>query len=139
MDTALVLAQFGSSVGHARRAYRKFIEDGGGGHEERYHEAIDPRFLGDEKFVQRITERAPQAEIRPGGRSLPFEKLLHAIAKVHGYGPKDLTASGRQRAWTKPRAQLTYVARAWCNMKAIEIARQLNRDASMGRPALRQL
>jgi hypothetical protein len=34
-------------------------------------------------------------------------------------------------AWVKPRAQLAYLARDWCSMKTIEIARQLNRDASM--------
>jgi chromosomal replication initiation ATPase DnaA len=73
----------------------------------------------------------PQAEIRPGGRKLRFEKLLHAVAKAHGHGVKELTASGRQRAWAKPRAQLAYLAREWCSMKAIEIARQLHRDASM--------
>jgi len=44
---------------------------------------------------------------------------------------EELVASGRQRAWAKPRAQLAYLARAWCGMKAIEIARHLNRDASM--------
>ena len=60
-----------------------------------------------------------------------FEKLLHAVAKVHGHGVKDLTASGRQRAWARPRAQLAYLARDWCAMKAIEIARRLHRDASM--------
>jgi PEGA domain len=42
-----------------------------------------------------------------------------------------LTAAGRQRTWAKPRAQLAYLARDWCDMKAIEIARQLNRDPSM--------
>ena len=73
----------------------------------------------------------PQAEIRPGGQKLRFEKLLHAVAKVHGHGIKELTASGRQRAWAKPRAQLAYLAREWCSMKAIEIARQLRRDPSM--------
>jgi chromosomal replication initiation ATPase DnaA len=62
---------------------------------------------------------------------LRFEKLLHVVAKVHGHGIKDLTASGRHRAWAKPRAQLAYLAREWCSMKAIEIARQLHRDASM--------
>jgi hypothetical protein len=30
----------------------------------------------------------------------------------------------------KATAQLAYLACAWCNMKAIEIARQLNRDAA---------
>ena len=70
-------------------------------------------------------------EIRPGGRKLRFEKLLPAVAQVHGCGVINLTAAGRQRVWAKPRAQLAYLARDWCAMKAIEIARRLHRDASM--------
>ena len=132
IDTKLVVEQLGNTAAQAPKAYRRFMEDGQNlGHDERYYQAVDQRFLGDKKFIQKIVERLPQAEIRPGGRKLRFEKLLHAVAKVHGYQAKDLTASGRQRARAKPRAQLAFLARAWCNMKAIEIARQLNRDASM--------
>jgi REP element-mobilizing transposase RayT len=132
VDTDLILSQLGNSPAQASKAYRKFIEDGQGlGHEERYYQAVDQRFLGDEKFVQQIAERAPQGEIRPRGPKIRFETLLHAVAQVHGGKAKELTAPGRQRAWAKPRAQLAYLARDWCGMKAIEIARRLNRDASM--------
>jgi REP element-mobilizing transposase RayT len=132
VKTDLILGQLGNTAAQASKAYRKFIEDGQNlGHDERYYQAVDQRFLGDEKFIQQIAERAPQGEIRPGGRKISFEKLLHAVAQVHGCGAKDLTAAGRQRAWAKPRAQLAYLARDWCAMKAIEIARRLNRDASM--------
>ena len=130
--TGLVLGQLGNSKAQARKVYRKFIEDGQGlGHEERYYQAVDQRFLGDEKFVQQVAERAPQGEIRPRGPKIRFEKLRRAVAQVHGCGANDLTAAGRQRAWTKARAQLAYLARDWCGMKAIEIARRLHRDASM--------
>jgi hypothetical protein len=45
------------------------MEDGQNqGRDERYYQAVDQRFLGDEKFIQKIVERVPQAEIRPGGR-----------------------------------------------------------------------
>jgi hypothetical protein len=37
----------------------------------------------------------------------------------------------RQRAWSQARAQLTYLGRDWCGLKAIEIARWLHRDGSM--------
>ena len=132
VDTGLVLRQLGNSAAQARKVYRKFIEDGQSlGHEERYYQAVDQRFLGDEKFVQQVAERAPQGDIRPRGPKIRFDKLLHAVAQVHGCGAKDLTAPGRRRAWAKPRAQLAYLAREWCGMKAIEIAHRLNRDASM--------
>jgi putative transposase len=132
VDTTLVLEQLGNNPSQAVKAYRKFIEDGQQlGHDERYYQAVDQRFLGDEKFIQKIVERLPQAEIRPGRRKVRFERLLSAVVKIRGCGAKDLTASGRRRAWAKPRAQLAYLARDWCGMKAVEIGRQLNRDASM--------
>ena len=66
VDTDLVLRQLGNSAAQARKVYRKFIEDGQSlGHEERYYQAVDQRFLGDEKFVQQVAERAPQGDIRP--------------------------------------------------------------------------
>jgi hypothetical protein len=132
LDTALVLEQLGNSARRARNAYRKFIEDGQPlGHEQRYYDTVDQRFLGDEKFVQQIAERAPQGDVKPRGPKIRFEKLLHAVAQVHGCEAKDISARGRQRAWAKPRAQLAYLAREWCAMSTIEIARRVNRDTSM--------
>ena len=132
VESDLVLAQLGNTKGQALEAYRKFIEDGLHlGHEERYYQVVDQRFLGDEKFIDQIAERAPEREIKPRSRKASWEKLLHAVARVHGCAAKDLTASGRQRAWVKARAQLAYLAREWCGMKAVEIARRLNRDASL--------
>jgi REP element-mobilizing transposase RayT len=132
IDTTLVLNQLGNSASQAHNAYRKFIDDGRGmGHDDRYYQAVDQRFLGDEKFVGKIAERAPKGEITPSKWKVRFEKLLPAVAQVHGCAVNDLTAAGRQRAWAKPRAQLAFLARDWCAMKAIEIARRLHRDASM--------
>jgi len=132
IDTALVLKQLGSSTGQARRAYGKFIADGHSlGHEERYYQTVDQRFLGDEIFVQEVAERAPQIEIGAVKPKILFERLLHAVAQIHACEAKELTAAGRRRGWSKPRAQLAYLARDWCGMKAVEIARQLHRDSSM--------
>jgi REP element-mobilizing transposase RayT len=132
VDTALVLGQLGNSVSQASKAYRKFIDEGRGlGHETRYYETVDQRFLGDKDFIDNVGERAPQADVRPGGRKVRFEALLQAVATVHGCGVKELLGVGRQRALAKPRAQLAYLTREWCAMKATEIARRLHRDPSM--------
>jgi REP element-mobilizing transposase RayT len=132
VKTDLVLGLLGNTAAQASKAYRKFIEDGQKlGHEERYYQTVDQRFLGDENFIQQITQRATQGEIRPVQRRISFNKLLHAVAQVHGCAAKDLTVAGRQRAWAKARAQLAHLARQWCSMKAVEIAHQLHRDSSM--------
>ncbi len=132
IDTPPVLDQLGNSASQAYRAHRKFIDDGRGlGHDDRYYEVVDQRFLGDENFIGQIAERAQKGEIIISRRKQRFEKLLPAVAQVHGCEVSDLSAAGRQRAWAKPRAQPAYLARHWCAMKAIEIARRLHRDASM--------
>jgi chromosomal replication initiation ATPase DnaA len=122
----------GNSASQAFKAYRKFVDEGRGlGHEKQYYETVDQRFLGDADFIEKVVERAPRAEITPGGRKIEFEKLLQAVARAHGCEAKDLLAPGRQREPARPRAQLAYLAREWCTMKAIEIARRLQRDPSM--------
>ena len=132
VDTPLVLEQLANRATEAVRAYRRFIADGHKlGHDDSYYQTIDQRFLGDEEFIERVLHRAPHAEIRPAGRKLGFEKLLQAVAEVYGTTAKDLIASGRQRALTGARAQLAYLSRTWCSMKATDIARRLKRDASM--------
>jgi REP element-mobilizing transposase RayT len=132
VETGLVLKQLGSRPSEAQKAYRRFIEDGKDqGHEERYYQAVDQRFLGDERFIEQIAERAPQGEIQASGWKVRFETLLAAVAEANGCQASDLTAPGRQRAFSRPREQLAYLAREWCGMKASEIARRLHRDASM--------
>ena len=132
IDTALVLEHFGNGPAQAAKAYARFIAEGQKlGHDETYYQTVDQRFLGDEKFIERVLERTPHAEIRPGRGRLRFEKLLQAIAKVSGRRAEDLTAAGRHRVLTKSRAQLAYLSRVWCSMRATDIARRLNRDASM--------
>jgi chromosomal replication initiation ATPase DnaA len=132
VETGLVLRQLGNTAAQASKAYREFMKDGRNqGHEERYYQAVDQRFLGDEKFIEQFAVRAPKREIRASTRKISFEQLLHAVAQVHDCKAKDLTAPGRRRDWAKPRAQLAYLAREWCAMKAVEIADHLHRDSSM--------
>jgi chromosomal replication initiation ATPase DnaA len=132
VETGLVLRQLGNTAAQALKAYRHFIDDGRHqGHDERYYQAVDQKFLGDEKFIEQIAELTPRREIRLGVRKVSFEVLLHAVAQVHNCKPKDLTVAGRRRTWAKPRAQLVYLARKWCALKAVEIAHHLHRDASM--------
>ena len=84
--------QLGSSPRQARNAYRKFIEDGQRlGHQKRYYETVGQRFLGDEKFVQQIANRAPQGDVKPRRPKIRFEKLLHAVAQVRDCSPEDLS------------------------------------------------
>ena len=69
----LVLGEMAKKVGQARRAYVKFMEEGvGGGHEQKYYQAIDQRFLGDETFVEKVSNKVEEKDIGPAGPRVEF-------------------------------------------------------------------
>src|SRR5262245_13501415 len=83
VDTALVLERFGSRLGRARAGYLRFIDEGEGqGHEKRFYETVDQRFLGDERFVEEVSKKVGEdREVEPKMRRVTFAVLLNAIAE----------------------------------------------------------
>jgi REP element-mobilizing transposase RayT len=127
-----VLGQLGRAATQARRAYRRFMEEGLGiEHEEKYYQLVDQRFLGDEEFVQTVAKKTDGKEIRSNGRRIGFDKLLKALAETHGVEGKVLTDRSRKRQWAKARAQLAYLAREWSGLTAKDVGQRLHRDPSM--------
>jgi putative transposase len=133
IETETVLGQMAKRIGQARQAYLKFMEEGmGEGHEEKYYQATDQRFLGDEDFVERVASRAREKEIElRGNRRVGFERLLQAVAKEYGVSKQALTGTGRQREWIEGRRLLVYVAREWGKITTKELGKRLGRDPSM--------
>lgn len=132
VDTKLVLGQFGRAFGPARRAYRKFMEEGiGQGHDDKYYEVVDQRFLGDEDFIEKVDKRVQDGEVEVQGPKVSFGRLLEAVAKEYGVGTGELIGPGRQRQWVRARAMLVYLAREWSKMTCKELAGRLHRDASL--------
>ena len=132
VETEAVLGQMGNGVAQSRRAYVKFIDEGlGGGHEERYYQATDQRFLGDEKFVEKVASRAKVKDIETKGPKVGYERLLETVSREYGVSREALTGSGRQRQWIEGRRFLVYLAREWGKMTTQELGRRLERDPSM--------
>lgn len=132
IDTKWVLGQFGRTSAQARRAYRKFTEEGiGQGHIDQYYEVVDQRFLGDEEFIEKVDKRTQGRQVEAGGPKVPFARLLEAVAKEHGVGASELTGPGRRRQWVRARAMLVYLAREWSKVTSKELAGRLHRDASL--------
>jgi putative transposase len=106
VDTPSVLERFSSRVGRAREGYLRFIKEGEGqGHDERYYETVDQRFLGDDRFVKEIDKKVGEdREVEPKMRRVKFSALLNAIAEQHGAEAKTLVQAGRQRQWVKTRS-----------------------------------
>ena len=132
VDTQEVLRQFGSQVGTARRGYRRFIEEGKKqGHDEKYYQTVDQRFLGEDSFVQEVAQRTQAKEIKIKGKRASFARLLEAVCAVRKVDSKALLQAGRQRQWVAARAQLVYLAREWSEITTKELGRRLHRDTSM--------
>jgi putative transposase len=115
VSTGPVLASFHREVGAARQAYRRFMREGlAYGHEDRFYQTVDQRFLGDPRFVAAVdcrTGGTREVSVRP--RRVAFGKLLSAVATVCAVAPGEIVAPGRQRALVPARALLVHVAREW--------------------------
>jgi len=133
VHTASVLESFHRQVGPARQSYRKFMLDGlTHGHQDRFYETVDQRFLGDERFIEeadRRTAATRDVTVRP--RRLAFGTLLTAVAEACALPPRAILAPGRQRALVPARAMLVYFAREWGHMTARDLGRRLHRDPAM--------
>jgi len=133
VETAPVLGEFAKTVGKARLVYLKFIADGKAtGYQPDYYDVRDQRFLGDERFVEEIAERAgADHEI-----SLPLPRaklsaLLPLVAKAYDATEKELVRAGRQRRWVRARSMLVYLGREWGRVSVKELGRRLHRDPSV--------
>ena len=132
VDIKAVLSQFSSTLGAARRAYQRFMEEGlRQGHEEKYYATVDQRFLGEEPFVSKVAERSEAKDVEIGAKKISFARVLEAISHAHGVTSDMLLRAGRQRRWVAIRAQLVFLARQWCGLTAKELGQRLYRDASM--------
>ena len=132
VDMQDVLSQFGRQVGTARRGYQRFIEEGmKQGHDEKYYQTLDQRFLGADSFVQEVAQRIEAKEIEIKGKRASFVRLLEAVCALRKVDSKALLQAGRQRQWVAARAQLVYLAREWSGLTTKDLGRRLHRDASM--------
>jgi len=132
IETEAVLGQMAKGVTQARRSYMKFIDEGlGGGHEEKYYQAPDQRFLGDEGFVEKVASRAKVKDVEAKGPKVGFEGLLDTVSREYGLTKEALTGNGRQRHWIEGRRFLVYLAREWEKMTTQELGKRLERDPLM--------
>lgn len=133
VSTEPVLASFHRQIGPARQAYRKFMLDGlTHGHQDRFYETVDQRFLGDEHFLEEVDRRTSATrEVTVHPRRIAFSTLLIVVAQAYTLPPRAILASGRQRALVPARAMLVYFAREWSHLTVRELARRMQRDPAM--------
>ena len=80
------------------------------GHEEKYYQTLDQRFLGDERFVAAVRQRSEAKEIEIKGSNASFARLLDAICttrrELNGTGADVLVGNFMRSALTIAQAQV---------------------------------
>ncbi len=127
VEAPAILEQFHRQVGPARQAYRRFLQQGlGTGHQVHYCEAVDQRFLGDQRFLAALQRKTDaKHEVTVKGPKVTFPRLLHAVAEATGHSTDRLVRAGRQRDRVEARALLVYAAREWNGLTVKDLGRRL--------------
>jgi putative transposase len=131
-ETATILAQFGPTVGRARKAYRAFVAAGvpqgrrpeyqggglvrsAGGRAEwmalrRAKEAVagDARVLGGGDFVERLWREVERAQ-HPQTPRLAIETLVTRVCRQTGTTPEEVAGGGRRAAVTRARDGIAHL------------------------------
>jgi hypothetical protein len=83
IDEGFVLDQFGQNRTLARRRYRQFVwERISSGHDERYYQVKDQRYLGEEGFIDRVGGRAKSRKV--GFMTFPWKPFPGRYAELRG-------------------------------------------------------
>jgi hypothetical protein len=121
IDPRQVLGMLG---GRAR--YRGFVRDGiQEGHKEEYYETEDQRFLGTEKFTEKLLEQPD--ELRPTKRRA-LDPVVKALGNELGVGVAELRSADRSWAVSKARTMIGYVLVRKQGYGLGEVAKYMGRD-----------
>lgn len=123
LETSRVLNMLGG-----RRSYQRFIQEGlRDGHREEYYDVKDQRFLGEERFIEKLKARVDEEPETPRSKKTAMIAFRHA-ARALEVDPEVL--SGVDRSWkvSRYRALVGYVLIRRLGYKLKDVAKCLGRD-----------
>lgn len=106
LDADLILGQFSGHRGEARTRYLRFILDGiREGHNEKYYQVLDQRFLGDKGFIKEVIEQAQKinatSKLKPRQKSL--NAILDSVVRRKGLAEEIILSQSKIQAVVKAR------------------------------------
>jgi len=113
-----------------RAAYRRFVQDGlKDGYREEYYDVIDQRFLGEERFVEKLKVHADKEPAIPRPKQ-PLRVAFRSAARALEIDPALL--SGADCGWntSRSRALVAYVLIRRLGYKLTDVAKCLSRDTA---------
>lgn len=130
VNVDFLLSLFSKEKGHARRAYAQFVKSRiRGGHKKEFYKVEDQRFLGDEKFVQRMHKCVNERIVKKP--LIPLDKIVSAVGfNLEIQRESFFTHTRNQRA-ALGRSVVCYLGRKLCSYENNTIAQFFKRDPSV--------
>jgi hypothetical protein len=127
LDKDLVLSRLGKSKYVARRRYGQFVSDGlSMGHQEKYYEVKDQRYLGEEEFIDQIEREKSRADRVI--MEIPMKDMVMEVVNHMGIGRDRLYSLTRDRRGAHGRGIVAYLARKLTGSLVKDIARHFQRE-----------
>ena len=128
LDKELVLSQFGKGRYQARRRYRQFVLDGLPlGHQKKYYEVKDQRYLGEDEFIDQIERIKTRAD--PALFEIPLEEIAKEVVNHMAIGRDRMYSLTRDRRGAYGRAIVGYLARKLTGSLVKDIAGHFQRES----------
>ena len=107
------------------------------GHEQKYYEVKDQRYLGEESFIEQIeTERRkPEDWVY----EIPLEAICREVSSATGIEEEELYTARRNRKGARVRGTVAYLARRVSEYSVKEIADHFRRSSVTVSEAIRKV
>lgn len=128
VDTETVLSMFSEYKGRARKHYEAFMNDGTSIKKEEVYATIDQRLLGDEKFIEHVTEKY-HGEVRRERRKKGYTlaQITTAVEKRYPITLRELRSWSRRADVLRGRRVIALIAKQY-GYTGREIAVFLKKD-----------
>ncbi len=128
IDEGFVLDLFDQDRSSARQRYRRFVREGiRGGHEEKYYQVKDQRYLGEDTFIERIENEREKRD--DWIYEIPLEEIAREVSEAIGVRGDDLYSARRGREAAGVRGVVSYLARKISGYSLKEIADHFRRSS----------
>lgn len=128
VDIDQVLRMFSEDKAQARKLYGAYIADGISIKKEDIYRTVDQRILGDEGFVEKVTEKTEESiECKKKKHGYSLEKIAKKIEQIFGITLRQLREKSKDREITTGRKLMSFVAKEY-EYKGKEIAKYMRKD-----------
>ena len=131
IDTDQVLGMFSGGKAKARRLYRAYMDEGQEIGKEEIYSTIDQRILGDERFIEKVSEKGKTEVISTKRlKEYTLGEIAIGIEGAHGITLKEIKDKGKDRDTMLCRKLFSLVAREY-GYKGKEIAGYIQKDPAV--------